>query len=72
MPDNEKDIAWEEQGIYDGVFIPVDLNVLIERIFISPYAPKWFRDLIANTNQAFNIDKEIVHSSVFESEYFMH
>jgi hypothetical protein len=66
---NEYD--WEEQGTYNGVFIPVDLNILFEKVYISPYAPRWFRDLIARTNDAFNIQKEIVHSTVFQSESFL-
>jgi hypothetical protein len=71
LDEKEKNIIWEEQDTYNGVFIPVDLDILIERIFISPYAPKWFRDLIERTNEMFNIHKEIVHSTVFQSEYFM-
>lgn len=71
LKENEKNFTWEEQDTYDGVFIQVDLEELIEKIFISPYAPKWFRDLVARTNEAFHIDKEIVHSTVFKSEYFM-
>jgi hypothetical protein len=63
--------TWEEQDTYNGIFIPVDLDMMIERIYISPYAPKWFRDLVARTNDAFNIHKEIVHSTVFKSENFL-
>lgn len=67
----ENGFTWDEQDTYNGVFIPVDLDMMIERIYISPYAPEWFRDLVARTNEAFNIDKEIVHSSVFQSENFL-
>lgn len=67
----ENGFTWEEQDTYNGVFIPVDLDMMIERIYISPYAPKWFCNLVARTNEAFNIDKEIVHSSVFQSENFL-
>jgi hypothetical protein len=67
----ETGFTWEEQDTYNGVFIPVDLDMMIERIYISPYAPKWFRDLVARTNDAFNIHKEIVHSAVFQSENFL-
>jgi hypothetical protein len=63
--------TWEEQDTYNGVFIPVDLDRLIERIYISPYAPDWFRNLVARTNETFNIQKEIVHSAVFQSENFL-
>jgi hypothetical protein len=67
----EGGFLWEEQDTYNGVFVDVDLNTLIERIYISPYAPKWYRDLVARTNEVFKIDKEIRHSSVFQSENFI-
>ena len=67
----EGGFLWEEQDTYNGVFLDVDLHTLIERIYISPYAPKWYRDLVARTNEVFKIDKEIRHSSVFQSENFI-
>lgn len=67
----ESGFMWEEQDTYNGVFLDVDLDILIERIYISPYAQQWFRDLIARTNEVFKIDKEIRHSSVFQSENFI-
>jgi hypothetical protein len=67
----ENGFTWEEQDTYNGVFIQVDLDLLIERIYISPYAPEWYRHLVARTNEAFNIHKEIVHSTVFQSENFL-
>lgn len=64
--DDRKEYTWEEQGQVYGVFVPVDLSVLIGKIYISPYAPQWFRELVTATNRRLGIDKEIVHSRVFE------
>lgn len=58
---------WDEQDTLNGVFIPVDLNEMIERIYISPYSPKWIRDIVEGITKKFKLDKEIVHSSVFDS-----
>lgn len=66
MPkDNE--LNWDAQDTNDGVFINVDLNTLIERIYISPYSPKWINEIVAGINEKFNIHKQIVHSTVFDS-----
>lgn len=62
----DNDYSWEEQDLLSGVFIPVDLSVLIDRIYISPYAPQWFRELVAGINKRFHIDKEIVHSGILD------
>ena len=62
-----KEFEWQQQDIYNGVFIPVDLDTMIERIYISPYSPKWLRDIVEGINEKFNLKKEIVHSKVFDS-----
>ena len=66
MPE-DNGFNWEAQDMNDGVFINVDLNTLIERIYISPYSPKWINDIVTGINEKFNINKEIVHSTVFDT-----
>jgi hypothetical protein len=64
---NENNFNWDEQDTYDGVFVNVDLDTLIERIYISPYSPQWIRDIIAGLNDKLGINKEILHSTVFDT-----
>jgi len=66
----ENGFNWQAQDMRDGVFIDVDLDTLIERIYISPYSPKWITDIITGINEKFNIHKEIVHSTVFDSSEY--
>ena len=66
MPEDST-FNWQAQDTNDGVFIDVNLDTLIERIYISPYSPKWIHDIVAGINEKFNIHKEIVHSTVFDS-----
>jgi len=63
----DEKFTWQQQDVYNGVFIPVDLDTMIERIYISPYSPKWIRDIVEGINAKFNFNKEIVHSKVFDS-----
>jgi len=63
---NEEAPQWDTQGAYNGIFVDVNLKTLIERVYISPYSPTWFRDLVARINKRFDIDVEIRHSVVFE------
>jgi len=51
-------------GKFNGIYIPVDLDQLIDRVYISPYAPAWFRDLVVGINNKFLLKKPIVHSDV--------
>lgn len=53
------------EGIYPyGIGIKIDINLLIENIYISPYAPNWFYDLIKSITLKygynFNIKKSIL------------
>jgi hypothetical protein len=66
----QKKFEWQQQDIYNGVFIDVDLNEMIQRVYISPYSPKWIRDIVEGINKKFQFKKEIVHSKVFESDEF--
>jgi hypothetical protein len=67
---NEKEFEWQQQDNYNGVFIDVDLNMMIRRIYISPYSPNWIRDIVEGLNKKFQLEKEIVHSNVFDSDEF--
>lgn len=47
-----------------GAYISVDLNILIEKIFVSPTAPKWFDELIKAIVRKYNLAKEVVKSNL--------
>jgi hypothetical protein len=44
--------------------LPVDLNMLIENIYVHPAASEWFVNLINNIFNTYNIDKKVLHSSI--------
>jgi hypothetical protein len=54
----------DASGKFNGIYIPVELDQLIDRVYISPYAPAWFRDLVVGINKKFLLKKPIVHSDV--------
>ena len=39
----------------DGIQIPVDLNILIDNIYISPKAPNWFEKLVITLLEKYNL-----------------
>ncbi len=53
-----------------GVFLPVDLSILIDCIYISPYAPKWFEDVIKDILEKYSLDKPIKHSKMNEQPFY--
>lgn len=51
-----------------GINIPVNLDTLIERIYISPEAEAWFVGLVTSIINKFNLNKEIKQSSLSEGK----
>ena len=50
----------------DGKYIPVDLNTLIERIYVSPRAPPWLGDLVESILQRFGQSQhQVIVSKLF-------
>lgn len=70
LPQYTEKFEWQQQDIYNGVFIDVDLMAMIERVYISPYSPGWIGDIVKGLNEKFQFEKEVVHSNVFESDEF--
>ena len=60
-----------KQEIFDkGAYVPVDLNTLIERIFVSPTAPKWFNGLVESIVSKYNLKKKIMQSSLADGPVY--
>jgi hypothetical protein len=48
----------------DGVPIDIDLDILVDSIFISPYAGNWFVDIVKDTLKKYKLDKPVFHSDM--------
>ncbi|WP_255287086.1 DUF2971 domain-containing protein [Bacillus cereus] len=68
-------LAFDEKGFWDdaikyedmhGINLKVDLNELIESIYISPDAPSWFASVAEVILEKFNIDAKVIHSKLYE------
>lgn len=53
-----------------GVQVKVDLDVLVERIYVAPDAPEWFRDLVKSAVSQYGHKFEVIDSSLSERPIF--
>lgn len=53
-----------------GKNIKVDLNVLIEDIYVSPIAPKWFIDVVNDINTKYGLEVRIQTSLMIQEPFF--
>ena len=47
-----------------GVYISVDLGLLISRIYLAPTSPKWLFELVKSVLAKYNLDREVHQSSL--------
>ena len=52
--------------------LPINVNVdkLIEAIYISPYAPAWFESVVRSVAEKYGINKPIYYSEMTEAPFF--
>lgn len=53
------------------VNIPVDLEVLIQNVYVSPYADVWFKDLVADELKRCNLAKPVLYSSLNQQPIYL-
>lgn len=61
---------FNERTIKDGIYIEVELNRLVERIYLGPGTPGWIRDLVESVIGLYNYDFELAPSSLDEKPVF--
>lgn len=50
--------------------VQVDLDMLIENVYVSPYANNWFKELVEKEMKACGLDKPVVYSKMNEQALF--
>ncbi|MEE0686775.1 MAG: hypothetical protein UEA60_08995 [Lachnospiraceae bacterium] len=49
-----------------GIKVPIDLSILLEKIYISPYAPEYLEENIRMLIDKFGINAEVVRSDLYK------
>lgn len=68
--DLNKHIELHETPIDSGISVKVDLNILIDEIYISPTAPSWFLMLVKSILKKYNLQHVVNQSALSEEAYF--
>lgn len=64
IPSKDDKIDLSKPLFDDGIYISVDLDVLINRIYLAPTSPKWLRELVKSVTRKYGLDKEVHQSSL--------
>ncbi len=61
---------WQDNDPFPkGLYVSVNLDVLIEQVIISPTAEEWFIDLVKSLMTKYNLNKKVVTSSLTDDPF---
>lgn len=66
----EGELNLEDNIGESGIYIKIDLQTLIEKIYISPESPFWFADLVMSTVKKFGWHFEVNQSKLCDNPLF--
>ncbi|CAM1345512.1 hypothetical protein [Tenacibaculum amylolyticum] len=69
-PTGSEKVNFEEETIIGGIPIKVDLEELIEKIYVAPNAPSWFAKLVKTAVKRYGYDIEVIHSEMNNEPMF--
>jgi len=70
MPTGEGGVDFTLETIDHGLQIKVDIETLIERIYVAPSAPAWLADLVKAVITRYGYNFEVVHSKLDQNPVF--
>jgi len=53
-----------------GITVPVDLNELIDRIYVAPASPIWFEELVTSVMKRYQLSKETIQSDLLSDPLY--
>ena len=64
LPSKGGKLDLSKPSFEDGLYVPVDLDVLIENIYLAPTSPKWLFDLVESVTEKYRLNKDVLQSSL--------
>jgi hypothetical protein len=58
------EIDWSKPPFDEGIYIKVNLERLIDKIYIAPTSPKWLLELVKSVTGLYKLDKEVLQSTL--------
>jgi len=68
---NWQSIVKNEDVLGNGKGIPVNLDTLIDKVYVAPDCQEWVYDLVKSVMKRYNLDKEIIRSPLYGEPYFI-
>lgn len=63
-PKNKSNKKHEKDLDSTGIYIPIDLDILIEEVYVSPTSEKWFKDLVESVVKKYKLKMVVKQSDL--------
>lgn len=60
------DYDWSKEEVETGKYLKIDVNHLIQKVFVAPYCQNWFFELVKSSLVKYGLEKEVVKSRLGE------
>jgi hypothetical protein len=70
IPITDNKVDFFKESISLGINVKVDLEILVERLYVAPYSPIWFEELVRSIVRKYGRSFEIKHSGLDEPPLF--
>lgn len=70
LPVTDKGIDRSAKATDTGILVPVELSQLVDRVFVSPSSPEWFRALVVDVLKRYDLDVEVHQSSLDDEPFY--
>ena len=64
------EIDWSKPLFDDGIYVQIDLGVLIDKIYLAPTSPKWLFELVKSITKKYKLDKDVLQSSLDDAPVY--
>jgi hypothetical protein len=69
--DHNHNIQKLKYFVEDGIYVDVDLKTLIEEIYVSPKAKRWFVDLVKSILEKYSMgEKKVIQSNLYNGSLY--
>jgi hypothetical protein len=59
-----------KRPLNNGLYVPVDLDILITRIYVAPTSPKWLVHLVESITNQYGLNKKVLQSDLDKEPFF--
>ena len=69
-PTTNEGFDFSAEPLAGGIMKRVDLNQLIEALYVAPSSPRWFNELIRKLVERYKLDKPVIQSSLDDRPFY--